>query len=161
VETMSNVIPSILKQISKTTAAAALAVSLFTGATAVASEPTVQERADAAMMQGKDYSAAWAEATRALGPSSSKELAARIIRSESQMNEGKDYVAARDAAGVSTSDVYAPDQIAKAQRVEDAMNQGKDYVAAWAASATEQPVTVSASRTGGATMAGGRTQTGK
>jgi hypothetical protein len=154
---MSNVIPSILKQISKTTAAAGLAVSLLTGGVAVASEPTVQERAEAAMMQGKDYSAAWADATRALGPSSSKELAGRIIRSESQMNEGKDYVAARDVP----SNVYAPDQVAKAQRVEDAMNQGKDYVAAWAASATEQPVTVSASRTGGTTMAGGRAQTGK
>jgi hypothetical protein len=154
---MSKVIPSILKQISKTTFAASLAVGLFAGA-AAAEQPTVQQRAEAAMMQGKDYASAWAEASRSLGPSSSRELAARIGRSESQMNQGLDYVAARDAASQAGSDLYsAPEQVAKAQRAEDEMNQGKDYVAAWDASdrAAEPKAVISAKRTGGApTLAG-------
>lgn len=155
---MSKVIPSILKSINKTTVAAGLAMSLFAGTAAIADEPTgqstVQQRAETAMMQGKDYAAAWAEATRALGPVSSPELASRIMRSESQMNQGKDYVAARDEANQPQGEVYAPEQVAKAQRAKDEMNQGKDYVAAWSASDQAQPSTVSASRTGGATMAG-------
>lgn len=108
------------------------------------------------MMQGKDYASAWAEATRALGPSSSRELAARIIRSESQMNQGLDYVAARDVASQPGADLYsAPEQVAKAQRAKDEMNQGKDYVAARDAADRVQPSTiVSAKRTGGATLAG-------
>ena len=151
---MRTAIPSIIKQISKTTIAAGLALSLFGGAAAVAGEPTAQQRAEAAMMQGKDYAAAWADASRAEGPTSSPDLAARIIRSEKLMNEGKDYVAARDAISQPESQVFAPEQIAKAQRAEEAMSQGKDYVAAWQASDKEQPATISASRAGGATMAG-------
>jgi len=153
---MSKVIPSILKQISKTTFAAGLAFGLFAGA-AAADELTVQQRAEAAMMEGKDYAAAWAEASRSLGPSSSPELAARIIRSESsQMTQGLDYVAARDVASQRGSDFYsAPEQVAKAERAEDAMNQGKDYVAAWAASDKDQPkAVVSVKRTGAPTLAG-------
>jgi len=161
---MSKVIPSILKQISKTTFAASLAVGLLAGTgAATAAEPTVQQRAEAAMMQGKDYVSAWAEATRSLGPSSSRELAARIIRSESQMNQGLDYVAAHDVASQAGRDLYsAPDQVAKAQRAEDEMNEGKDYVAARDASDKSEPkAVISAKRTGGATNLAGQARADK
>jgi capsule polysaccharide export protein KpsE/RkpR len=138
---MSKAISSILKQISKTTFAAGLAFGLLAGAhVAAADEATVQQRAEAAMMQGKDYASAGAEATRSFGPSSSRELATRITRSESQMNQGLDYVAARDAASRAGSEVQAaPEQVAKAQRAEDEMNEGKDYVAARDANDRSQP----------------------
>jgi len=149
---MSNAISSILSKISKTTIAAGLAMSLFAGSAAVAGEPTtVQQRAEAAMMQGKDYAAAWAEATRALGPLSSPELAARIIKSESEMNQGKDYVAAVSQA---PNDVFSTALVERAQRVEEELNQGKDYVAARGAEGGAQAATVNVSTTGGAGLIG-------
>jgi len=130
---MSTVISTIVKKIATTTAAAGLAVGLLGGGVAYARELTFQQRVEAEMLQGKDYSAAWSAASRGLNPSTSPELAARGLRAESAQNAGQDYVDANRTAGQFETPAYSPTAVAKAQRVQAALNEGKDYVAAWAA----------------------------
>jgi hypothetical protein len=65
---MSRSIPNVLKMIANTSFAAGLAITVH-GSSAVASADSlnVQQRAQAEMNKGKDYSAAWQEAMRAVG----------------------------------------------------------------------------------------------
>jgi len=130
---------NILKILTNTSVAVGLgAVSLFGG---VAHAETFQQRMQAELNSGKDYSAASAAASRATGPLYAPDLAADAKTAQSALNRGKDYAAAWEAASRRTDLVFTPAQIARAQKAEDALNDGKDYAAAWEATTGEQPAT--------------------
>ena len=142
---MSRTLSSIVRNIAISTLAAGLAVTVLGGA-ASADEPTVQQRAEAEMNQGKDYAAAWADATRAAEPAYSPELVAQASRGEDALAQGKDYVTAWGDASASIPTDFSPQQIARAEKVDEEMGEGKDYVAAWEAADEAQPTTVEVSR---------------
>ena len=142
---MRNVIPNIAKSIANISVAAGLgAMTLFGG---VAHATTVQQRAEAELNNGKDYTAAWQAATRAISPAYAPDLAANAKKAADALNAGKDYVAAWESEKNATDTVGSPEQIAKAKQVEDGLNAGKDYVAAHEATAGTQPARVVATGT--------------
>jgi hypothetical protein len=122
-------IRSIAMKIGSTSFAAVMAVALAGGA-ARANEPTVQQRAQAEMNQGKDYVAAMDIATRPTAPAYSPELVARLAKAEAALAQGQDYVTAWAAASAPAGSDFTPEQIAKAKLTEDEINEGMDYVAA-------------------------------
>ena len=127
---------NILKIISNASVAVGLgAMSLFGS---VAHAETFQQRVQAELNTGKDYSAAWAAASLETGPLYAPDLAADAKRAQSALYQGKDYVAAWEEASRPPS-VFSPDQVAKAQKARDEINEGKDYAAAWEATSDVQP----------------------
>ena len=141
---------NILKFITNTSVAVGLgAVTLFGG---IARADTYSERVQAELNRGKDYSAAFAEASRATGPLYASKLTPDASKALSAMNGGQDYSAAWEAASRATQTVFSPEQVAKAQKAEEEMNEGVDYAAAWEDTSNEQPAArvQEASRGGGA-----------
>lgn len=108
----------------------ALAVTLVGSAPALADETGPQLRAQAEMNRGRDYSAAWAAASRASAPGHSETLIAWATKAAGALNAGVDYQAAWEASSSSTGAGSPPVQLAGAQRLEAELNEGKDYVAA-------------------------------
>jgi hypothetical protein len=128
---------NILNVIRNTSVAVGLgAVSLFGS---VAHADTFNQRMQAELNNGKDYSAAWAAASQATGPLYSPDLAAKTALNA--LNRGKDYSAAWAAASLQTQPVFTVEQIARAQKAEQELNDGKDYAEAWGATVGEQPAT--------------------
>ena len=151
---------NILKIITNTSVAVGLgAMSLFGG---VAHADTFQQRVQAELNSGKDYTAAWAAASRATGPVYAPDLAADAKKAQGALNQGKDYVAAWDAASQRTESVFSTELVAKAQKAKVKMNEGKDYFAAWEATTSEQPAArVQAASKGGGASGHERTRSTK
>ena len=141
---------NILKIITNTSVAVGLgALSLFGG---IAHADTYSQRVQAELNRGKDYSAAFAAASVAVGPLYASEQTAYVGKALAAMNDGQDYSAAWAAAYGATQTDFSPEQIAKAKQAEDAINDGVDYAAAWEDTSIEQPVVrvQDASKGGGA-----------
>jgi len=135
------------------TLAAAVTVALIGGAAARADEKTPQQRAEAEMNGGKDYSAAWAAASRATGQGRSETLIAWARNAESALNEGRNYQAAWAGSRSSTGSGYSPDLLARAGRALEELSAGQDYAAARGAvdahaSSPARPAQVEAGRDG-------------
>ena len=145
---MTRSISSIAKKIATTSFAAIVGVTVL-GSAAHAHEPTVQQRAEAEMNQGKDYVAARNIATRDTEPAYSPELVATFARAEDALQQGKDYVDAWAAESNPTGSDFSPEQIAKAKLAQDEMSHGLDYVAAWEAADESQPASVGVAQLGG------------
>jgi hypothetical protein len=126
---------------------AVMAVALA-GSAARADEPTVQQRAQDEMNQGKDYVAAMDIATRPTAPAYSPELVARLTKAEDALAQGQDYVTAWAAASALPGSDFTPEQIAKAKLTEDEISEGMDYVAAEDATDKAQLPEVQVSRLG-------------
>ena len=95
--------------------------------TAFAGEPTMQQRAEAEMSQGKDYADAWAIASRAEEPTWSAELAVWAARAEEALREGEDYIDAWQQVG---SPPATPEELAKVRGAEQQINAGIDPIEA-------------------------------
>jgi hypothetical protein len=121
VKTMSRSIRRVLKVIVKTSFAAALALTVPGVAVASADSLTVQQRAEAEMNAGKDYSAAWQAAIRAatVGVYPQESLIAHAKKVESRMNHGMDYFAASATPSAATESIHSTQQAAKANDMEN------------------------------------------
>jgi len=124
---------SILKIIRNTSVAVGLgAMGLFGS---VAHADTFNQRLQAELNSGKDYSAAVAEASRETGSLYAPDQTSD--RALSALNQGKDYSVAFEDANRSAS-AFSPEQVAKAESARAEINEGKDYASAWE-DRSEQP----------------------
>jgi len=151
---------NILKIIANSSVAVGLgAMSLFGG---VAHAQSFDQRVQAAMNRGLDYSAAVTEASRADGPLYSSSDRAYTTTAQSAMYRGRDYSAAWEEASRAAPVVFSPEQVAKAQKAREEIDEGVDYAAAWEDNSYGQPAApVRAASKGGNVSAQERTRSTK
>jgi len=109
----------------------ALTIAFVGAGAASASELTFNQRVEAGMSQGLDYTAAVSAASRGADPGASVELVVWAQAAESELNAGKDYQDAWQMTKPSYG--YSATKIARAKLIQEELNRGVDYVTAWEA----------------------------